>query len=304
MDMGIYVERVMDAEVAQVWALTQSPELHERWDLRFTSIRYLPRERAEEPQRFEYRTRIGLGLCISGTGRTVSQRGKGEGESSSALVFGSDDRLSLIRKGSGYWRYVPVAGGRMRFVTGYDYAVRWGRLGWAVDRALFRPVMAWATAWSFDRLARWAERGVSPETSLRISAAYAIARVTLAGVWLYQGLFPKLLGPHPEEVAMSVKTGVPPAWAEMFVRSMGVGEILLGLWLLAAFHRRIPALVSAVAMAPALVLGMRAAPELVTAPFNVVTLNTLTAALAVIVMVLGPEVVRASSCTWSAYRRG
>jgi hypothetical protein len=29
-----------------------------------------------------------------------------------------------------------------------------------------------------------------------------IARFTSAGVWTYQGLVPKLLGPHADEVAM------------------------------------------------------------------------------------------------------
>jgi hypothetical protein len=52
---------------------------------------------------------------------------------------------SLIREGSGYWKYVPVPDG-VRFLTWYDYEVRFGRLGRAVDAAAFRPLIGWATA--------------------------------------------------------------------------------------------------------------------------------------------------------------
>ena len=44
-----------------LWRLTQTPELHRRWDLRFTDIEYLPRPDEAEPQRFLYATRIGFG---------------------------------------------------------------------------------------------------------------------------------------------------------------------------------------------------------------------------------------------------
>jgi len=36
------------------------PDLHERWDLRFTAIDYIPKHSQDEPQRFHYSTRIGL----------------------------------------------------------------------------------------------------------------------------------------------------------------------------------------------------------------------------------------------------
>ena len=38
---GIYVERRVRGSVDEVWRLTQTPEVHQRWDLRFTEIRYL-----------------------------------------------------------------------------------------------------------------------------------------------------------------------------------------------------------------------------------------------------------------------
>ena len=161
----IYVEILIRAPLEEVWRVTQDPELHRRWDLRFTRIEYLPRA-AGEPQRFLYATRIGLGLEIRGEGESVGEKDAPDGSRTSALVFGSGDPRSLIRSGSGYWRYMPVAGAT-RFVTRYDYETRFGVAGRTFDRILFRPLLGWATAWSFDRLRLWLEDGVPPEGSRR-----------------------------------------------------------------------------------------------------------------------------------------
>lgn len=79
---GIYVETFIAASMERVWELTQSPDVHQRWDLRFSSIRYLPKASDAEPQRFLYETRIGLGLAIRGTGESVATRA---GEDGSAV---------------------------------------------------------------------------------------------------------------------------------------------------------------------------------------------------------------------------
>ena len=39
---GIYVECLIKAPLDTIWALTQHPEMHQRWDLRFSRITYLP----------------------------------------------------------------------------------------------------------------------------------------------------------------------------------------------------------------------------------------------------------------------
>jgi hypothetical protein len=70
---GIYVERRVRGSVDEVWRLTQKPEIHQRWDLRFTEIRYLPRIE-EEPQRFLYATRLIPGIEVAGTGESVGER--------------------------------------------------------------------------------------------------------------------------------------------------------------------------------------------------------------------------------------
>ena len=53
--MSIYVEIRIRGAVEELWRLTRTPELHERWDLRFTSITYLERADPSEPQRFRYK---------------------------------------------------------------------------------------------------------------------------------------------------------------------------------------------------------------------------------------------------------
>jgi hypothetical protein len=178
----LYVETLIRADLDELWRLTQEPGQHQRWDLRFSRITYLPPTSRDREQRFWYCVRLLPGLQVSGTGVCAGERVRPDGTRTSVLRFASDQRLSLIRSGTGYWRYVPTPDG-IRFLTGYDYAPGWGRLGHLADR-LFRPAMGWATAWSFDRLRLWLEDGVPPERSLRRSLLDAAIRVTLcAGAW-------------------------------------------------------------------------------------------------------------------------
>ena len=153
---GIYVETVIDADVDRVWAATQDPEQHVRWDVRFSEIVPEPAD-ADGAARFTYVRRSPV-HDVHGTGVSIGERRRADGTRTSALRFATDDRLSPIRAGRGYWRYVPTDDGRTRFVTGYDYDSGWGPLDPVV-----RPLLGWATAWSFDRLRIWLEGGAEPE---------------------------------------------------------------------------------------------------------------------------------------------
>ncbi|MFH9613980.1 hypothetical protein ACH4MM_09635 [Streptomyces pratensis] len=175
--MGLYVETVIDADMDVVWERTQEPARHQSWDLRFTSISYLPRAEGE-PQHFRYATRLLPLLWIAGTGVSAGERQRSDGTRVSALRFSSGHPLSLLAEGSGYWRYVPGPTG-IRFLTGYDYRPRWGRCGAVADRMVFRPLMGWATAWSFDRLRLWCERGTHPRAALARALGECILRLAL-----------------------------------------------------------------------------------------------------------------------------
>lgn len=178
--MGLYVEARVRTDLDTLWERTQDPALHQRWDLRFTEIAYLPGAEGE-PQRFRYATRVLPFLVVAGTGVSAGERHRAGGDRVSALRFASPHPLSLLAEGSGYWRYVPERDG-VRFLTGYDYRPRWGRFGRLADRLVFRPLMGWATAWSFDRLRLWCELGVSPERARAHWLLETAARILLVAV--------------------------------------------------------------------------------------------------------------------------
>lgn len=155
-ERGIYVEVRIAAPLDMVWELTQDPDQHTRWDVRFSEI--VPTTPTDAGAvRFTYSRRV-PGRTVVGDGVSIGDTSGRDGSRTSALRFATADPLSPIRSGRGYWRYVPDGDG-VRFITGYDYAPGWGKV---VDR-LARPVLGWATAWSFDRLRVWAERGEPPE---------------------------------------------------------------------------------------------------------------------------------------------
>jgi len=93
---GIYVEIEIRSSIDELWAKTQLPALHQRWDLRFTEIEYLPRPNLSEPQQFLYATRIGFGMKISGKGETLGTQ-ENDGSKTSALKFWSNDPKSMAR---------------------------------------------------------------------------------------------------------------------------------------------------------------------------------------------------------------
>ncbi|WP_020136526.1 hypothetical protein [Streptomyces sp. 351MFTsu5.1] len=200
--MGLYIEARIRADLDDLWTRTQDPSQHQRWDLRFTRIHYLPRAEGE-PQRFRYATRVLPGLTVAGTGVSAGERERPDGTRTSALRFSSPHPLSLLAEGSGYWRYIPDSDG-VTFLTGYDYRPRWGRLGKVADRVLFRPLIGWATAWSFDRLRLWLERGITPERALRTWLAELLVRalvVTVGCAGLGQEGFLRLFGPLAASMA-------------------------------------------------------------------------------------------------------
>ena len=138
-----------------MWAATQEPDQHVRWDVRFSRISPTGQTDAGATT-FVYERRVPF-HTVRGTGVSLGEKQGSRGARTSALRFHTRDRLSPIAGGRGYWRYTSVDGTTV-FTTGYDYTP-----GWGVLDAVVRPLIGWATAWSFDRLRIWLETGVPPE---------------------------------------------------------------------------------------------------------------------------------------------
>src|SRR5258708_6870546 len=298
--MGVYVEIPIRASMDELWEKTQNPQLHQRWDLRFTQIEYLPRH-DEEPQRFLYRTRVGFGLKIDGQGESVGERDGQGGARSSSLKFWSEDPKSLIKTGSGYWKYVPESGKSsasewaddgpstslragspyvrsgetgdrddlyVRFFTWYDYETRFGAVGKLIDRCLFRPLLGWATAWSLDRLRLWIEEGISPEASRDRAIVYALARGTMAFIWFYHGLVPKLIYHDRAELDLLSRISIAPQHLHAAATLAGVVEVLFSFLLIILWRQSWLLWLTLVLMLVGIPVVAVSAPEYLSAAFN------------------------------------
>ncbi|MCD8511807.1 MAG: DoxX-like family protein [Bacillus sp. (in: Bacteria)] len=276
---SIYVETKINRPLEEVWEYTQNPKLHERWDLRFSSISYLPKEGETQP--FLYKTNIGLGLSIAGEGRSRGAKELQGGSRVSSLQFCTEEKLSIISQGSGFWKYEPEKNG-VRFYTKYDYETRYGVIGAVIDRFFFRPLIGWATAWSFDTMKLWLEKEIPPEVSIRKLLVRLLICFSLAFVWIYQGLVPKVLFPETGELALVQQAGVFPGMEREMVLGIGVLEIIVGLLFLMPIRKKWLFMGSTVAIA---VLGAGALitnSHIFLESFNPASLNVAMIALGLI----------------------
>lgn len=275
----IYVETRIRAPLEAVWHATQDPQEHEKWDLRFTAIRYLPKTSPNHPQRFLYETRIGFGLRVRGEGESTGEKAS-EYERTSALRFWSDSPISLIREGSGYWRYIALPDGTTRFLTWYDYETRFGVAGRLLDAAIFRPLMGRATAWGFDCLRLSLESGLEPREARLRFWADLFARLGLGLAWFYQGLIPKLLFPESGERAILLSAGFSLSTANALLIAIGLAQIIIGVLFLVLPYSRWLYGVTLILL-PMLGIGaLLHVPELFVQPFNPASLSIAMAALA------------------------
>ena len=291
----IYVEIDIDSTIDQVWNYTQHPILHEQWDLRFTTITYNEKKNDDAPQTFTYETRIMPGLKVSGWGESKGTHEKESGVKTSSLHFGTPQKISPIKEGKGYWQYIPKDK-HVTFLTQYDYDVRFGLIGQLLDK-VFRPVMGWATALSFDVLARWLQTGERPHTQYRRFFCYYFICLLFSFVWFYQGLVPKVIGKHPLEVEML--TNLSPLsvqQASSMIIGVGIIEVIIGLlFFIPTWHKYL--LITQIILFPILtVSAVLAAPPVAIAPFNVVTFNLALWVLSLVAWLLKLELPTAKTC--------
>lgn len=291
----IYVEILIEADLENVWDTSQNPNLHEQWDLRFSSITYLPKKEGE-PQQFTYSRTVGPFYKVEGWGKSIGTFHNGDGVSSSSLHFGTDQRLSPIREGRGYWKYEPQEDG-VKFLTQYDYEVNFGRVGKVMDKLAFRPAIGWATALSFDVLKRWLEKGETPHAQyLRFFSTYLITFL-FAFIWIYQGLMPKIIAMHPDERAMVENAfSLSESQATVAVFVIGTLEILFGIiWLF--YKRKSHLFTLQCVLFPLLAIAaVFTTPAAALHPFNPVTFNLSLLVLSVLGSLVCKDVPSAKSC--------
>ncbi|WP_242254883.1 DoxX-like family protein [Bacillus cereus group sp. BfR-BA-01379] len=290
----IYVSAEMNTTMEKLWEYTQKPDIHTEWDARFTEISYLEKTEGE-PQKFLYKTKIGFGLEIAGEGESIGEIRKETGERISSLKFWTDNQLSLIQIGCGYWKYTPCKE-HIHFETQYDYNTRFGRIGNVIDIYMFRPLLGWATAWSFDALKLWLEKGLHPRLLIRRTMTYWLVCFLFAFVWMYQGIVPKLVFTHSEEVKMlSVMIGS--TEHSIFVlKIIGLLEIIFGvLWLLPLPKRKVFVVHIFILIALTIAAGFTNIVSF-TEPFNPITLNVLLMGLSIVGYINSTNLPSAKNC--------
>lgn len=112
--------------------------------------------------------------------------------------------------------------------------------------------------------------------------SYTVCRVTIAFVWLYQGLAPKLLHLHEDELAMSMAAGFSHSEAVNVAAVGGVLEVGMAGVVLIFWRHRWPLLLTATAMLGLLCFVTLVQPVLLVAAFNPITTNIAVLALSMV----------------------
>lgn len=115
-----------------------------------------------------------------------------------------------------------------------------------------------------------------------LDRARRVAASASAAIWLYQGLVPKLLGPHADELALAAAFGIEPSLQRVASAAAGVAEVAFAFAILVWQRQRWPHISSAVASAVLLVFVSTYAPQYLWAAFNPVSMNLGLFALSVI----------------------
>ncbi|VXD02063.1 DoxX-like family protein [Pseudomonas sp. 8Z] len=113
-------------------------------------------------------------------------------------------------------------------------------------------------------------------TDVRLLRIALLARLTLAVVFIWHGLVPKILCLSPDEVAMIAAHGLPdhPLFAPPLIAAVGGGaEILLGILLLIVRRRRWPILLVGAALLVLLLDVALLSPHLLIQAFNPLSTN-------------------------------
>lgn len=111
-----------------------------------------------------------------------------------------------------------------------------------------------------------------------------ICRYTIAFVWLYQGIVPKLLGVHPDELRMGMALGLNALQAHWLAYVGGAMEVVLGVLVVVFFRSRWPYLATIGGFVGLWLFTLVFAPVFTVSAFNSTTINAAVCALAVVAL--------------------
>jgi hypothetical protein len=140
------------------------------------------------------------------------------------------------------------------------------------------------------------ERGIPPEVSRNRALVYALTRLTLAFIWFYHGIVPKLLYRSADELRMLRDTGVPESYVVNGTLAFGWLEVGIALTLLIFWWARWPLWMTIVAMCAATIGVGIYSPDYFHNAFNPLTLNLAVAALAACGLLVAEDLPSARKC--------
>ena len=122
-----------------------------------------------------------------------------------------------------------------------------------------------------------------------------VCRFSTGAIWLYQGIVPKLLGPHRDETAMIAALGVPPEQQATIAYLAGAAEVALGLCIVLVRRRAWPHVISVASLAGLLAFVVLFTPAYLRGAFNAVATNVAVLALSVIAIIIIRESSRSET---------
>src|SRR2546423_936223 len=124
----------------------------------------------------------------------------------------------------------------------------------------------------------------------------AEARCTLALVWMYQGIVPKLIFHHADERSMLHAGGLSAPAAQTTLTVIGWCEVAMGLLLILMWRWRWPLWITLTLMPLAAAGVAVTSPSFFAAAFNPILFNATVFALAPIALLSGKDIPSASRC--------
>lgn len=132
---------------------------------------------------------------------------------------------------------------------------------------------------------------MKPDQSKSLWPVLLASRLSLALVWIYEGLVPKILflGAHPAQIDLVRRSGIFWPSPEVTLIVLGAAQALLGTLLLLGWRQRALSLLATLWMVVLMFLVARGLPGMLSDPFGALAKDLCLAACAFNVWLLAPR---------------